>query len=247
MANSSSGDAVLDRAMRILTAFETRPSISTGELIDAVGLPRTTGYRLVRTLRAHGLLDVASSGELVLGQRLWEIAQSAPISRTLRAAALPFMHDVNAVVHQTTQLSVLDDQGVLIVERLSRHGAVANPAEVATTMPAHLTSMGHALLAHSPAHVVESWWAPRRQLIEQSRPQLRHELAEARARGHAQLSGMINAETTGVSVPVLDAAGQAVAALTVVVPRGSREIPQFLMALQTAARGITRALDGMSH
>ncbi|PRZ13735.1 IclR family transcriptional regulator [Nesterenkonia sandarakina] len=247
MANSPSGDAVLDRAMRILSALETRPSLPAGELIDAVGLPRTTGYRLVRTMRAHGLLATSASGELVLGQRLWEIAQSAPISRTLRTAALPFMHDVNSVVRQTTQLSVLDEHGVLIVERLSRHGAVVNPAEVATTMPAHLTSMGHVLLAHSPAHVVESWWDSRRALIEESRPQLRRELAEARTRGHAQLSGMINAETTGVSVPVLDAGGHAVAALTVVVPRGSSEIPQFLMALQTAGRGITRALEGMSH
>ncbi|EXF26050.1 IclR family transcriptional regulator [Nesterenkonia sp. AN1] len=247
MANSPSGDAVLDRAMRILAALETRPSLPAGELIDAAGLPRTTGYRLLRTMRAHGLLATAASGELVLGQRLWEIAQRAPISRTLRTSALPFMHDVNAVVRQTTQLAVLDEHGVLIVERISRHGAVVNPAEVATTMPAHLTSMGHVLLAHSPAHVVDHWWAPRQQLIAESRPQLRRELAEARTRGHAQLSGMINAETTGVSVPVLGADGHAVAALTVVVPRGSREIPQFLMALQTAGRGISRALDGLSH
>lgn len=232
--------------MRLLSVLETRPGLPAAELIAAAGLPKTTGYRLVRQMRAQGLLDRSSSGETVLGQRLWEIAQSAPINRTLRRAALPFMHDVSAVVRQTTQLSVLDDDGVLIVERLSRQGAVANPAEVATTMPAHLTSMGHVLLAHSPTHVVERWWAPRRQQIEESRPQFRHELAEARTRGHAQLNGIINAETTGVSVPVLGGDGHAVAALTVVVPRGSSEIPQFLMALQTAGRGITRALDGMS-
>ncbi|MBE1522902.1 IclR family transcriptional regulator [Nesterenkonia lutea] len=247
MANSSSGDAVLDRAMRLLAVLETRPSLPAGELIAAAGLPRTTGYRLVRQMRAMGLLSSTASGEMVLGQRLWEIAQSTPISRTLRAAALPFMHDVNAVVRQTTQLAVLDGQGVLIVERLSRHGAVANPAEVATTMPAELTSMGHVLLAHSPAHVVESWWAPRQKLIAQTRPQLRQELAEARTRGHARVAGVINAETAGVSVPVLDAAGHAVAALTVVVPRDSPEIPQFLMALQTAGRGISRAIEGMDH
>ncbi len=34
MANSPSGDAVLDRAMRILSALETRPSLPAGELID---------------------------------------------------------------------------------------------------------------------------------------------------------------------------------------------------------------------
>lgn len=247
MANSSSGEAVLDRVMRILAVLEARKNLPAGELIEAAGLPVTTGYRLLRQMRATGVLDTSATGEIVLGQRLWEMAQSAPINRTLRAAALPFMHDVNSVVRQTTQLSVLDEQGVLIVERLSRHGAVVNPAEVATTMPAHLTSMGHVLLAFSPGHVVESWWAPRAALLEESRPLLRRELAEARTRGHALLTGLINAETTGVSVPILDSKSQAAAALTVVVPKGSPEIPQFLMALRTAARGISRAIEGLSH
>ena len=102
---------------------------------------------------------------------------------------------------------------------------------------------GHALLAFSPPHTVERWRAAQEVDPETIRPQLRRELAEARTRGHAQLTGMINTETTGVSVPVLDARGHALAALTVVVPRDSQEIPQFLMALQTAGRGISRAMQ----
>lgn len=242
MANSPSGDAVLDRALRLLAVLEAHPALPTAELIDTAGLPRTTGYRLVRMMRAQGLLETDDGG-VVIGRRLWEIAQHAPINRALRTTALPFMQDVNAVVRQTTQLSVLASEAVLIVERLSQHGAVVNPAEVATTMPAHLTSMGHALLAFSPPHTVERWRAAQEVDPETIRPQLRRELAEARTRGHAQLTGMINTETTGVSVPVLDARGHALAALTVVVPRDSQEIPQFLMALQTAGRGISRAMQ----
>jgi DNA-binding IclR family transcriptional regulator len=242
MANSASGEAVLERALRLLEAIESLPSPTVAEMVAAAGLPRTTGYRLVGSLRELGLIDISETGVVCVGTRLWELAQQAPISRTLRAAALPFMQDVNSVVQQTTQLSVLAPEGVLIVERLSRHGAVANPAEVADTMPAHLTSMGHVLLAFAEPAALEVWWRHQSPDPTAERPQLTRELADVRSRGHSMLKGLINEETAGLSVPVLGPRRTAVAALTVVVPRNSPDLLQFLAALQTAGRGIGRAL-----
>ena len=242
VANSPSGDAVLDRILRIFETLEQDASLRTAELAEAAGLPRTTGYRMIRQLLGRGFLAKDAHGHIRLGQRLWEIAQYTPLSRTLRSAALPLMEDVSAVVGQTTQLAVLDEDEVLIVERLSRQGAVANPAEVASRMPAHLTSMGHVLLAFAPAHRTETFMAAHQERIGRERPELRRELAEARSRGYAKLNGVIHQGTAGISVPVLDARGQALAALTIVVPRDWESLAQPLMALQTASRGIARAL-----
>lgn len=242
MANSVSGDSVLGRAARLLDALQTHTALSPSELADLAGLPRTTGYRLIAEMTDLGLLHRSDTGQVEPGRRLWEIAQRSRLSRTLRQSALPFMQDVNAVVRHTTQLAILTDAGVLIVERLSQHGAVVNPAEVAGTMPTHLTSMGHVLLAFSPEERCEEWIESHHDVLTAERPQLHRDIAEARSRGYAQLAGQINRETTGVSVPVLDGRGFAEATLTVVVPSGSREIPQFLMALQTASHGISRAL-----
>lgn len=242
MANSPTGDALLDRLLRLFEALEVHPRLHPGELADRADLPRTTGYRLIQELTSRGLLSRSDAGEIEIGQRLWEFAQGAPISRTLRQSSLPYMQDVNAVVRHTTQLAVLEGSGVLIVERLSQHGAVVNPAEVAGTMPAHLTSMGHVLLAFAPAQVAAEWLQAHARTVEAERPQLRRELAEAKTRGYASLGGVINSETTGISVPIINSGGHAEAALTIVVPRSSPNIPTFLMALQTAARGISRAL-----
>lgn len=247
MANSPTGDALLDRVLRLFEALEVQPRLRPGELADQAGLPRTTGYRLIQDLTTRGLLMRSSSGEIEIGQRMWELAQGATIARTLRQASLPFMQDVSSVVGQTTQLAVLESTGVLIVERLSQHGAVVNPAEVATTMPAHLTSMGHVLLAHSSPETLTEWLQAHRQSIRTERPQLQRELAETRARGYAALGGLINHDTSGVSVPILSSSGVAEAALTIVVPRSSPDIPKFLMALQTAAHGISRALGQQLH
>ncbi|MDO5493920.1 MAG: IclR family transcriptional regulator [Nesterenkonia sp.] len=242
MANSTSGDSVLSRAVRLLSGFRDHEALTPSELADHAGLPRTTGYRLIAEMSHLGLVTRSEGGFVEPGRLLWEIAQRSHLSRTLRQTALPFMQDVNAVVRHTTQLAVLDDAGVLIVEQLSRQGAAVNPAEVAGTMPVHLTSMGHVLLAFADPDRTESWLSTNRRLVETERPQLREELREARARGFARLSGEINAQTTGLSVPIVDRQGRSEAALTVVVPRDSPQIPQFLMALQTAGHGISRAI-----
>lgn len=242
MANSPSGDSVLGRAVRLLEGFREQAALTPSELADRAGLPRTTGYRLIAEMTAQGLLARTATGLLEPGRLMWEVAQRARISRTLRQTALPFMQDVNTVVRHTTQLAVLDEAGVLIVERLSQQGAAVNPAEVAGLMPVHLTSMGHVLLAFSAPERTHTWLSAHRRLVEAERPQLEDELARTRARGFARITGEINAQTTGLSVPVRDRQGHAEAALTVVVPRDSPQIPQFLMALQTAGHGISRAI-----
>ncbi|GAB3846843.1 IclR family transcriptional regulator [Nesterenkonia populi] len=242
MANSRSGDALLDRVMRILGALERDPVLSPGELAEAAGLPRTTAYRLIAALTERGMLARTPAGDVELGQRLWEIAQHNTLSRTLRHAALPFMQDVNFVVRQTTQLAVLDGADVLIVERLSRQGAVSNPAEVASRMPVHLTSMGHALLAFSAPGQLDHVTSVHGERIRRERPDLSRELNEARSRGYVRLGGLINTDTAGASVPILDSRGYAVAVLTIVIPIDWDRLPQALMAMQTASRGISRAL-----
>lgn len=243
MANSPSGESVLDRVMRMLTALEVEPELTPSGLAREAGLPKSTAYRLIEDLTGRGLLERGTDGQITLGRRLWEIAQRTPLAASLRQAALPHMEDLNAVVQQTTQLAVLDGGAVMIVERLSRTGAVVNPAEVASHMPAHLTSMGHAILAFSPRAMVDEVLNRHGERIAAERPQFRAELAETRRRGYASLDGLIHPNTTGTSVPILDQHGRALAALTVVVPSGSPAQGMHVMALQTAARGIAEQLQ----
>lgn len=242
MANSPSGESLLDRVMRLLTALEAEPELTPSSLAREAGLPKSTAYRLIDDLTRRGLLERGANGRISLGRRIWEMAQSTPLAANLRQSALPYMEELNTVVQQTTQLAVLDDSSVMVVERLSRTGAVDNPAEVASRMPVHLTSMGHAILAFSPTPVVEDVFRRKGERILAERPQFRAELAEVRRQGYASLDHLIHRNTTGISAPVLDHAGCAQAALTVVVPSNSMNVGMYIMALKTAARGIAASL-----
>src|SRR5699024_6354257 len=114
-------------------------------------------YRLVTQLTAEDILTRYANGTVGLGMRLWELAARSSPALSLRTAAMPFLDDVQAIFRQHTQLSILDDQEVLVVERLSSRNSVVNQTTVATRKPIHTISLGLLQLAVQPAHIISEY------------------------------------------------------------------------------------------
>lgn len=91
------------------------------------------------------------------------------------------MEDIKQLVGQNTQLAVLNED------------------DAAGLMPVHLTSMGMALLAPSPAKALEGC------LAGQAPEAAPRTLAEIRRIGYVTLDGFIGPESTGAAAPSLDA------------------------------------------
>lgn len=244
MANSTSGDSVVDRVVRVISAFpEGVNSLQLSELATRSGLPLTSAHRIVRQLSAHGLLETRDGGNVRLGLRLWELVNRNAPTLALRQAALPFMEDIQQVLNQNVNLAVLDGWEALFVERMSRRGSVANRAKVAGRMPVHVSSAGLALMAYQEkplqADYLKQFTDPAGKLTPDT---VRLLLAETAHQGFAQLAGVVDPDTWGIAVPVLDGRQRAVAALGVVVPLQEMRLQALVPALQTAARGIARQL-----
>ncbi|KRE82045.1 IclR family transcriptional regulator [Arthrobacter sp. Soil763] len=244
MANSASGDSVVDRVVRLIAAFpEGSTALQLSELADRAGLPLTTAHRLARQLAGHGLLELGNGGSVRLGLRLWELVNRNSPTLALRQAAMPFMEDIQQVLNQNVNLAVLDGWDALFVERLSRRGSVANRAKVAGRMPVHLSSAGLALMAHQPAPVQAAYLRGFDDPAGRLRAaDVRALLADTARQGFAELAGVVDPDTWGIAVPVHDGRKRAVAALGVVVPLQEVRLQALVPALQTAARGIGRRL-----
>jgi DNA-binding IclR family transcriptional regulator len=244
MANSTSGDSVVDRVVRVISAFpEGVISLQLSELAARSGLPLTSAHRIVRQLSAHGLLETGDGGSVRLGLRLWELVNRNSPTLALRQAALPFMEDIHQVLNQNVNLAVLDGWEALFVERMSRRGSVANRARVAGRMPVHVSSAGLALMAHQEksrqGDYLKQFKDPAGKITPDA---VRLLLTETAHQGFAQLAGVVDPDTWGIAVPVLDGRQRAVAALGVVVPLKEMRLQALVPALQTAARGIARQL-----
>src|SRR5699024_5539784 len=158
MANSRSGDAMIDRLVRVLAAFDPdHQSLSTEEIAARAELPKSTAYRLVGDMMRHDLLQRDPSGRLRIGVGMWELTNRASDAVDLASVARPHMMAVHEFVGENTQLGILREREVLIIERMSAPNAVVHRSKTAGRLPAHASSCGLVLLAYAPKHVREAY------------------------------------------------------------------------------------------
>lgn len=248
MANSPSGESVLERSLRILEAFDARHSRLTVSVIaQRATLPLATAHRLIEEMVRLGALERVEDRRLQLGRRLWELSYRGSDLQRLREAALPSMLDVQEIVRQHTNLAVRDSDHVLYVERLSAPQSTLSIAGTATRLPLHLTSSGLILMAFGDEGVFEGpvssdGIAPAGEAASGGMPpQQRFE--EIRRQGYCIAPGYTVPTSTGVAVPIYGARRMVVAALSVIVPRDEVTAHAAVPVLTVAARAISRTLE----
>ncbi|MGW2517555.1 IclR family transcriptional regulator [Streptomyces sp. NPDC001617] len=239
-------ESVLSRAARILEAFsQEEPALTVSEIARRTGLHVATASRLVGELVAHGFLGRDDDRRVRIGVRLWELAVRASPVLSLREVAMPFMEGAHDVVGHHVQLSVLDGDEVLFLERLSAPNAVVNYTRIAGRLPLYASSSGLVLLAHGPADLRERLLAGPLTAYTPTTPatpsRLRAVLADVRKQGYAYCPGYVHEDALGVAAPVRGADGRVLAALSVIVPNdaGAQAV---VPVVRTAARGVARAL-----
>jgi DNA-binding IclR family transcriptional regulator len=246
MANSSSGDSVTDRLVRVLETFTPTRTVQTAaEIGRRARLPGSSAHRIVGELVDSGLLERDDDRRIRIGMRLWELATRSSQALRLRQAAMPAMERVQARVREHTQLAILEQDEALFLERLSGPESGSNVTRIAGRLPLHASSSGLVLLAFGERELQERiLTGPLPPLTRETITEpaaLRRKLAEVRALGHAVARGFIESVSTGVAVPVRDETGTVAAALSVVLRRDDPVEPA-LVELHAGKRDIERSL-----
>jgi DNA-binding IclR family transcriptional regulator len=244
--SADAGRSVTSKVIAILLTFGDGTVYSLTEIARLAGLPISTTHRLVIEMAAWGLLERAEAGQYRVGMQLQMIA-SEPAGRPLsvRQPARRVMEDLSAAAPASTvRLGVLDGGEVAYIEKAGDNHPVSMCYEP-TTLPAHATAMGKALLAFSEPEVVD-------EVIEQgldrytpftltSADRLRRALATIRLTRVAMCRRELHQSASAVAVPAFGPGGGVVAALELAVAH-----PQdFRMAqppLIVAARRLSREL-----
>jgi len=251
MANSTSGESVMERFLRVLEVFDARQSsLTVSAIARRAELPLTSASRLVSNMVKHGVLEKLDGGQIRVGMRIWELSYRSSPTLRLREAALPFMNDILALVGHHVNLSVLDNGQVLYIERLSAHKATRSIALVANRLPLHTCSSGYVFLAHMATDereesIAQALTKPTAQTITDP-DELRQRLNEVKRLGYAHTAGIVVPGSTGIAVPIFDAQKKVAAALNVILPSGEERIELTFRALQMAGRAISRFIGQRS-
>jgi IclR family pca regulon transcriptional regulator len=243
------GTQAVLRAMDLLKSFPAeQPERSLTELAQAVGLNRTTTYRLLTALQSEGMIE-REGAVYRLGPELMALGARASGSGSLRAAARLELATLAAEEDETFSIEVLVGRDVLILDEALGRRLLTTVPSLGTRWPAHATSTGKVLLAWAPEGVVDELLAeplPRltpRTIVEPAR--FRKELTRVRQEGHAVTREELEAGFVAAAVPLLGMSGAVVAALSAGGPTvrlTAERVAGLVKVLEPAAARISERL-----
>ena len=214
----------VERAAALLRAVAaaTGPAGSATALAEAVGLNRTTTWRILTTLERERLVTHdPETGTYSLGFGLIDLAGQAGGAALVGSARVVLQH-LAAQARETAALAMVRG-GVLTYVAESTADAVVAAGWQGREVAVHATSTGKVLLAYShPADLRMLLRLPRGRRLTRYTPStitsltaLEKELALTRDRGYAVCRGEFESTAWGVSAPILDVAGSPVAVVSV--------------------------------
>jgi DNA-binding IclR family transcriptional regulator len=245
---------VIDRMMDVLAALERRPSgLTIRELTAALGLPRTSVYRILNTLQLHDMVRRDAGGGYHLGRRLLELAARVAAGtggNDVAAACQPHLDRLAAELGEGVKLSVLDPDGVLVMAVAQGRRDYALTATRGQHLPAHAGAAGKLLLAFlPPAELDRRTGQPLAALMPRTITdprRLRTELARIRRQGWAQDKGENLASILAYAAPVAAPDGGLLAAISVPFLAGTSTLrmEEIRRAVIAAGHAASAALPG---
>lgn len=197
------------RALDILAVLQKAPTgVGFADLVDAVGLPKSSLFRYLLTLETRGYVekDVAT-GRYRLGRQSlpWHIRSVEAIA----VVARPFLEDLRDRFGETLNLGVLDGNRVAYVEIVESPRTMRLSARKGDRDPIHSTALGKALASQLPEErvleILAAQGMPQRTSRTITTPDaFLAELDVVRAQGYAVDNGENEEDGRCVAVPLPD-------------------------------------------
>ncbi|HLH67170.1 MAG TPA: IclR family transcriptional regulator [Solirubrobacteraceae bacterium] len=238
----------VDRALLLLSALEEREGLDIAEVTEMLNVSRSTAYRLLGILQRRGFVRHDPERRAhVGGPALLRIGLAAVRRLDVAGALRPVLEGVVESTGETAHTVVLQGSQVAFIDCVQGRHMIRAADRTGSTLPAHCSAGGKALLALLSRDRVRAQLPARlRGLTARSItsiPALEHELDEVRRRGYALNTGESEEDLHAVAIAVPEPLGRGSidAAVTVSGP-ALRMDPARLERLQAVIRAQCTAL-----
>lgn len=240
----------IDRAFAVLDVLGAGP-LGVTEVAARTGLPKSTAARLLTTLVGLSAVEQVPGGtDYRLGPRLLALSAGLGAVRTLTQVARPELEALAAETGEAAGLSVREGSTVRYIDQADSPQPVVVRDWTGTRLPLHPVSSGRVFLAAmAPAELDAALRGP----LERFTPAtivdsaaLRRVMREVIRDGVAWTADEYAEGITSVAAPVVDAAGEVVAAIHVHGPSyrfpGEQPRDRVEEALRAAATRVSGRL-----
>ncbi|WGF88439.1 IclR family transcriptional regulator [Marinivivus vitaminiproducens] len=220
---SRNGLPVIDRMCAMLGMLELRLQGATiRDLSDDLDLPRSTVYRSLNTLEAHGIVRRSAAGAYSLGPRVLTLAAQVRedvADDDLAAFVEPWLRRLSEIIGEASKVTVRDGDRALVIAVAQGSSGYGLTIIAGQSFPLHAGGASKLLLAHMPEPEIEAFLSQplkgltRRTISDPRR--LANELKRIRRRGWALDRGEHSTSVHAIAAPIVDGSGGVVAALSV--------------------------------
>jgi DNA-binding IclR family transcriptional regulator len=236
------------KAFTLLQSFRRADEwLTCAELSRRAKLPEASGYRLLQTLEEIGAV-VRDTRGFRPGMLLVSLTQGVTGRDLLREVSLPILKNLSTRLGKTAHIGVLEEGMVTYVAKMNGPDEVIT--KVGAQLEAYCTGLGKVLLAGLPPHELAAFLSEgelvpltERTIVNPSA--FRAEITKVRRQGFAIDDREIIPDLRCVAVPICDADGGVVAAMSasdVYTRMGPEELAKVRTALMDASAAITRKL-----
>ena len=211
----------LAKAVHLLEQLAEAREATPRRLAELLDEPRTTTYRLLRSLEALDLVEPGSqAGSYRLGWKLMRLGAAVVERLDERQAALPVMEHVHERIGETVFLLVRRGWDAVCIERLEGLRVQSLALRLGGSLPLHAGAGPRVLLAWEPREVWEEY-ARSGQLTAltdrtpTTRKALVRELEETVAQGYAVSDEDVTPGIASLGAPIFDYTGRVRAALSI--------------------------------
>ena len=230
--------------------FLHRKRLTLDEITQLSGYKKTTCFRLLKTMRTLGLVEMNPAGKKYqYGPRLAALGLSALKNMDLRQAALPILKRLRDETGETINLTILNGLEILYVERVMSDYLVNVNVNVGDRLPVHCASMGKVILAYLPESQLEEIissidFAAKTENTIISKTALLKELEQIRVDGYAINDEELEKGLRAVAAPIFNYMGEAFAATNIAWTTGRHPersaFTEYADKIVTAANQISR-------
>ncbi len=140
----------VDRAIDVIELLsENEGTLSLSQIMNKLDIPKQSLIRILNTLCVRGIIDKAEQrGFYRLGMNLLFTEHHLQDKRNLRTIAWPSMQELSQKVRKTIELSILDRDQLVCIERIQGNESVNIYSRIGAVYPYfHAVSVGKVYLA----------------------------------------------------------------------------------------------------
>ena len=213
------------RAISVLKCFTPQElELSGTEVAHKVGIHKTTAHRMLATLSEYGLLERnLKTGKYRVGPTLYVLGSLYLSTTDVLIAAEPVIKALNDMTGENVSLGILDKCNVILIMREESHYLFRWAVHIGTSLPAHASAMGKALLSTLNESELDRLFPEDnlRLLTNKTittKTKLKLELAQIRSTGVSFDKEGIHKGIEAIGSEIRDASGRAIAAMSIPLP-----------------------------